>query len=91
MACDCSRSRVAASGSASASAGIGRCLARSASHWAHVESMPVAEVMPPTGNQPVRAARKTSASDPINGGTDSATTENTRTTARPRPRDWLPE
>ena len=53
--------------------------------------MPVAEVMPPTGNQPVRAARKTSASDPINGGTDSATTENTRTTARPRPRDWLPE
>ena len=46
---------------------------------AHVRSTPADEVMPPTGNHPVRAARNTSASDPISGGTDRPMTESTRT------------
>ena len=47
--------------------------------------------MPPTGNHPVRAAIKTSVSEPTSGGTDRPATEMTRTIARPVPRDRLPE
>ena len=56
-----------------------------------VRSMPPEDVMPPTGNHPVRAARNTSASEPISGGTDMPSTDSARTIDRPRPRVREPE
>src|SRR6185503_6148968 len=77
--CDCSRSKVAAIGNESAITGSGRCQRTSAIHVNQRGSLAVADTMPPAGSQPVRAARKTKASEVISGGSDTHTSDAPRT------------
>ena len=79
IACDCSRSSEAAIGSASAVAGSARYVIVVHSD---VESPPAAN--PPTGNHPVRDARRRSANDVTRGGTETKMSESARASAVPR-------
>ena len=79
IVCDCSRSNVAAIGSASASTGSGRCQSTSAIQADQRGSLADADTMPPAGSQPVRAARKTNASDVMSGGSETQTSDAPRT------------
>src|SRR5688500_1815736 len=77
-ACDCSRSKTAAAGSASASVGSSRCQPRSTSQAPHVMDAAAVDDMPPTGNQPVRAAISTSTNEVTSGGTDTNNSDSAR-------------